>query len=63
MRGWMVAAIGFLALLGGGAGGWLVRARHDRDQMQLIASAALARDVLTSRVHTVEVTKRNSDGS
>jgi hypothetical protein len=63
MRGRWVAAIGVLALLGGGAGGWLVRERHDWDQVQLIASAALARDLLTSRVHTVETTKRNSDGS
>src|SRR5262245_8913360 len=63
MGKWKAAAIGAVALLGGGAGGWFVRGRHDWAQIQQIAGDAFARDLLTSRVHSVEVTKRNSDGS
>jgi hypothetical protein len=63
MRKGKVAAIGAVVLLGSGAGGWFVRGRHDWAQIQQVAGDALARDLLTSRVHSEEVTKRNSDGS
>jgi len=63
MRNWKVAAIGAVVLLGGGAGGWFVRGRNDRAEVQQVAGAALAVDLLTSRVHTEEVTTQNSDGS
>jgi hypothetical protein len=63
MRKRKVAAIGAVVLLGGGAGGWFVRGRHDWAQIQQIAGDALARDLLASRVHSEEVTKPHSDGS
>ena len=63
MRRSNVAAIGAAMLLAGGGGGWLIRGRHDWAQIQQIAGDALARDLLTSRVHSEEVTKQYSDGS
>jgi hypothetical protein len=63
MRNGKVAAIGALMLLAGGAGGWFVRARHDWAQIQQIAADAFAHDLLTSRVHSEDVTTQHSDGS
>jgi hypothetical protein len=60
---WKVALIGLVVLLAGGAGGWSLRKRHDRNHIQQLVSDALVRDLLTSRVHTVETTRQNSDGS
>ena len=63
MRNGKVAAIGALVLLAGGAGGWFVRARHDWAQIQQIAADAFAHDLLTSRVHSEDVTTQHVDGS
>jgi hypothetical protein len=63
MRNWTVAAIGAAVLLAGGAGGWFVRARHDWAQIQQMAGDALALDLLTSEVHSEDVTTHHADGS
>jgi hypothetical protein len=58
MRSWKVAVVGAAILLLGGLGGWLLRARHNRAEVAQIAADALALDLLTSRVHTVQEYKR-----
>src|SRR5262245_25737328 len=63
MRKWQAAAIGAVVLLGGGAGGWFVRGRHDWAEIQRVASDALAGDLLTSRVHSEQVMQHHTDGS
>jgi hypothetical protein len=63
MRNWTVAAIGAGVLLAGAAGGWFVRGRRDWAQIQQMAGDALARDLLTSRVHSEDVTTQHSDGT
>src|SRR4029079_16643808 len=63
MRNGKVVAIGALVLLAGGAGGWFARGRHDWAQIQKIAADAFAHDLLTSRVHSEDVTTVHADGS
>jgi len=63
MRNWKVVAIGAGVPLAGGAGGWFARGRHDWAQIQKIAADAFAHDLLTSRVHSEDVTTVHADGS